>query len=276
MTEKLQKILAQAGLGSRRQIEGWIREGRLKINGRVAVIGDRITGQEMIELDQRLLRLHIDETTQVLAYHKPVGEMSTRHDPEGRPTVFSQLPSLRGARWISVGRLDINTSGLLLLTTNGELANRLMHPGQAIEREYAIRILGRPSPEQLQQLQTGVELEDGLAHFQSIRDAGGEGANHWYHVVLTEGRRREARRLWEALGFQVSRLIRIRYGDIMLPAYLRQGHYQALEPAQIQQLMASVGLSEPVLATMPSPSKSLKPASNPAPRFSRTRSSRRF
>lgn len=254
-SEKLQKVLAQAGFGSRRQMESWISEGRIKINGKLATLGDRVTGNEQFEIDNRAIVLKIDDTTQVIAYHKPVGEMSTRHDPEGRPTVFANLPKLRGARWIGIGRLDVNTSGLLLLTTNGELANRLMHPSRSIEREYAIRILGKPTPEHLQQLQRGIELEDGMAHFKSVRDAGGEGANHWYHVVLTEGKRREARRLWEALGFTVSRLMRIRYGDIPLPAHLRQGHHQPLEPQQIQQLMDSVSLaySAPKIAATPAP-----------------------
>lgn len=245
MDEKIQKVLARAGFGSRREIESWIEQGRIKVNRQVAKLGDRIGPEDRISLDDKPLRLQHTPRLRVMAYHKPVGEVCTRQDPEGRPTIFAQLPRLKNGRWIAVGRLDINTSGLLLLTTDGELANRLMHPSSAIEREYAVRVLGIITSENLQQLQTGVMLEDGMAHFDRILDSGGDGRNHWYHVTLREGRNREVRRLWEAVGMKVSRLIRIRYANVELGRALRPGKFRDLEAAELQQLLQQVGMTPP-------------------------------
>lgn len=241
-TEKLQKILARIGLGSRREIEQWISAGRLTINNKLAQLGDRITLNDRVKLDGREVTLK--STTEiglrVLMYHKPVGEVCSRNDEEGRAIIFDALPKLRGKRWIAIGRLDINTSGLLLLTTDGELANRLMHPSYEIEREYAVRIRGRVSEEQIQRLKKGVLLDDGTAHFDEIIDAGGDGANRWYHVILKEGRNREIRRLFESQGLVVSRLIRVRFGPIQLPPWLRMGKAQDLEKEQIKLLCGMV------------------------------------
>lgn len=238
--------MAAAGLGSRRQIEGWIAEGRLTVDGRPASLGERITGAERLALDGRPLSLpDAAPPPRVIAYHKPEGELVTRNDPEGRPQVFSALPRLRGARWIAIGRLDLNTSGLLLFTTDGELAHRLMHPAREVEREYAVRVLGEVDGLILERLQQGVMLEDGEAAFEGITDAGGQGANHWYHVVLREGRNREVRRLWESQGVTVSRLIRIRYGPVELGRGLKRGRYRKLEPHEIAALYAAAGLPVP-------------------------------
>ncbi len=243
--EKLQKVLARAGFGSRRELEEWIREGRVKVNGKVAKLGDRVGEDDRLTVDGR--RIHPgklkSKRSRVLVYHKPVGKVCTRHDPEGRPTIFEDLPRLQGGRWISIGRLDLNTSGLLLLTTDGELANRLMHPSHAVEREYAVRILGEVTPEMLQNLERGVELEDGLARFDAIRDAGGEGANHWYHVILREGRNREVRRLWESQGVQVSRLQRVRFGPVSLPRWQKPGRWEDLDEQAVAQLQQQVGMT---------------------------------
>jgi len=244
MDEKLQKVLANAGLGSRREMESWISQGRIQVNGRVATIGDRVTVTDQLEVDGKpLSRRSIENNfTRVIVYHKPEGEICTAKDPEGRPTIFRNLPRLQTGRWVSIGRLDINTSGLLLLTTDGELANRLMHPKYQIEREYAVRVLGQVSDETLQQLRTGVMLEDGTAHFDHIVDAGGKGANHWYHVILREGRNREVRRLWEAVGHTVSRLQRVRYGNITLDREINTKKWRDLTPVQIRHLLKMVEL----------------------------------
>jgi 23S rRNA pseudouridine2605 synthase len=246
--ERLQKMLARVGVGSRRQIEQWMLEGRITINGVKAQLGDHISLHDIVQLDGRKVRLKSQEEIirRVLLYHKPAGEVCTLRDPENRPTIFDRLPKLRGGRWITVGRLDFNTSGLLLLTNDGELANRLMHPKTGIDREYAVRVLGKVQDEVLERLKKGVELEDGPAKFAAIKDAGGEGANHWYHVVLREGRYREVRRLWESQGFQVSRLIRVRFGIIELPKQLRAGHSKALEAEGLHKLEALVGLAPQV------------------------------
>jgi len=242
--EKLQKVLARIGLGSRREIEQWISSRRLKVNGVLATLGDRVSLIDRVELDGRLVRIQgTGEVAQrVLIYHKPAGELCSRKDPEGRSTVFDSLPTIRGKRWVSIGRLDFNTSGLLLLTTDGELANRLMHPSSEIEREYAVRVLGRMSGEVMQRLKRGVRLEDGSAHFDDIRDAGGEGVNHWYHVILREGRNREVRRLFESQDLKVSRLIRVRFGSITLPRFLRIGKFKEMEKHEVAELLRSVGL----------------------------------
>jgi len=246
MGEKLQKVLARAGYGSRREVERWIQQGRIRINQRLAQVGDRIAQQDRILLDGKpLTRLETAPSLRLIAYHKPVGVICSRDDAEGRETVFSQLPVLKNGRWIGVGRLDLSTSGLLLFTTDGELANRLMHPSGEIEREYAVRVLGQTSDAMFQQLQTGVELEDGPAHFDRILDSGGQGSNHWYHVMLKEGRNREVRRLWEAVGLTVSRLVRIRYGNIELERALRPGKFRDLQFAETKELYKLAGLPLP-------------------------------
>jgi len=246
MAERLQKVLARAGFGSRRQIEEWIRAGRITVNDQPAELGISVSDQDRIKVDGRPVTLATGELApRTLAYHKPAGELTTRKDEAGRPTVFDSLPRIRNARWITIGRLDFNTSGLLLVTTDGELAHRLMHPSWEIEREYAVRILGKVEDEVLRRLQEGVMLEDGMAAFSSIREAGGEGANHWYHVIVREGRNREVRRLWESQGLQVSRLIRVRYGPVSLPGELRAGRFRDLTRKEITALYAAVQLPAP-------------------------------
>lgn len=248
MSERLQKVLARAGYGSRREIESWIAAGRISVDGEVAQLGQCVSGREDIRVDGRTIALAatIDRQTQrTLLYHKPVGELTTRSDPEGRPTVFDHLPVIKTGRWISVGRLDLNTAGLLLLTTDGELANRLMHPSYEIDREYAVRVLGPVEAPVFERLLKGVELEDGRAAFATIDDAGGRGANHWYHVTLKEGRNREVRRLWESQGMTVSRLIRVRFGPVSLPRGLRPGKYRELPRPDVNALYRSVDLKPP-------------------------------
>lgn len=238
MSEKLQKILARVGVGSRRQCEQWIAEGRIKVNSLVAKLGDRVTLADQIHIDDVLLPKYALEPqkTKVIIYHKPEGQICSRKDPENRPTVFEHLPVLSKSRWVSIGRLDFNTSGLLLLTNDGELANQLMHPSYEIEREYAVRIYGAVTKLMIKNLKLGVQLEDGLAKFDSIEYKGGDGKNAWYHVVLREGRNREVRRLWESQGAYVSRLIRVRFGPITLPPLLRPGRWTALDAEQIAVL----------------------------------------
>ena len=241
MSEKIQKVLAHAGVGSRREVERWIQEGRVNINSRLATIGDRMTYHDKIFIDGHEVKLIKSKNQQarVLLYHKPEGEICTRHDPEGRPTIFESLPMIRNSRWICVGRLDFNTSGLLLFTNQGELANLLMHPSSEIEREYAVRIRGDVSAEVTNKLLKGVMLEDGMASFDSLIEAGGNGTNHWYHVIVREGRNRLVRRLWEALGFTVSRLIRIRFGPVYLPARLKRGKFIDLTEEEVNALIES-------------------------------------
>lgn len=244
MSEKLQKVLARAGLGSRRLMEEWIQNNRVSVDGKIAHLGDRVTDPFVIRVDGHLLPQHsvTQNPCRVLLYHKPEGQVCTRNDPEGRDTVFEHLPLLRHGRWIIVGRLDFNTSGLLLFTTDGELANRLMHPSRQIEREYAVRVLGKVDDALIKRLKKGVMLEDGMAHFDEIIDAGGTGANHWYHVVLREGRNREVRRLWETQDVRVSRLIRIRFGNILLPRSLRLGRWEELPQEIVAELAQSVDI----------------------------------
>lgn len=241
MSEKIQKVLANAGLASRRQIENWLREGRISVNGQMAKLGDRVISHDKIRVDGREIKLIKSESqkTRVLLYHKPEGEICSRRDPENRPTIFDHLPLLRNGRWISVGRLDFNTSGVLLLTNDGELAHKLMHPSQEIEREYAVRIQGQVSPQMLDTLKKGVLIDNEPAHFDSITDAGGEGSNHWYHVLVKEGRNRIVRKLWESQGLKVSRLIRIRFGIILLPRSLRRGKWMELERDMVSALKES-------------------------------------
>ena len=243
-TEKLQKVLARAGLGSRRQIETWIQEGRVQVNRRTATLGDRVSITENIYVDKRKISPSVLQASpqQVLCYHKPIGVVCTRHDPENRPTIFKRLPPPKQGRWINIGRLDFNTAGLLLLTTDGELAHRLMHPSYTIEREYAVRILGEVDDTMFKNLREGVQLDDGMASFKRILDAGGAGINHWYHVILNEGRKHEVRRLWESQGVKVSRLIRIRFGPILLPPGLLRGHHVELDNKALRELLQIVDL----------------------------------
>ena len=242
--ERLHKVLADLGIGSRREIEGWISEGRIRVDGRVAKLGDRVTGVERIRIDGHEVRQRRRDAreSEIIIYHKPEGELVTRRDPENRPTVFRRLPRPKSGRWIAVGRLDINTSGLILFTTDGELANRLMHPSQEVEREYAVRILGEVPPGALERLKEGIELPDGLARFDSVSERGGSGANRWSHVVLREGRNREVRRLWEAAGCQVSRLIRVRYGNVELGRRLFPGVARHLTDVERAGLLVIAGL----------------------------------
>lgn len=247
MSEKLQKVLARAGYASRREVESMISQGRVSINGRVATLGERVELNPTLRIQVNGKPIFLDSAScqhcRVLAYYKPEGEICTRDDPEGRSTVFKALPPLNGARWIAIGRLDINTSGLLLFTTDGELANRLMHPRHQIEREYAVRVFGEVDKEKCQQLTKGVMLDGKLAAFKKIQFSGGEGVNQWYHVTLTEGRNREVRRLWDAADVTVSRLIRVRYGDIQLPKSLSRGRYQELDTDLVNSLRRMVKLS---------------------------------
>jgi 23S rRNA pseudouridine2605 synthase len=240
---RLQKLLAEAGLGSRRTVEAWIRAGRVSVGGRTAQLGDRASPTDEVCLDGRKLDLGREAglAPELLLYYKPVGEVTTRSDPQGRPTIFDRLPAPRSGRWISVGRLDVNTTGLLLVTTDGELAHRLMHPSAGVEREYLVRLRGRPAPEVIQRLLQGVTLEDGPARFDHIStEPSGQGAHSSFRVVLHEGRNREVRRLWEAAGFAVSRLLRIRYGPIELPRDLRPGGVRLVGAATLEKLWAAV------------------------------------
>jgi 23S rRNA pseudouridine2605 synthase len=242
--ERLQKVMATAGLGSRRGLEKAIAGGQVKVDGATAAVGQTVKSGQAIEYDGRRYRV-VDEalSQRTLIYNKPEGEVTSRSDPEGRATVFDRLPPVSGGRWIAIGRLDINTTGLLLLTTDGELANAMMHPSSTVDREYACRIRGQAAPEQLERLRSGVELEDGPASFSDIQPAGGSGENHWYHVTIMEGRNREVRRLWESQKLTVSRLKRVRYGAAFLPKRLRMGQWSELSPADHRVLREDVGLS---------------------------------
>ena len=244
MSEKIQKVLARVGLGSRRAMEDWIEAGRVSVNGKVAQLGDRVEEGDELRVDGRVVSFTAEEESirRVILYYKPEGEVCTRTDPQGRPTVFDALPKLQDQRWVAIGRLDINSQGLILFTTDGDLANRLMHPSSNIEREYAVRVHGQVTEETLETLKTGVMLIDGEAHFDEIVDSGGEGSNHWYHVILREGRKREVRRMWESQGVQVSRLIRVRFANIMLPSDLRAGKTVELGGAMLTELCRLVGL----------------------------------
>ena len=251
MAERVQKVLAAAGHGSRREIEVWIRAGRLSIDGRVAVLGDTVSGQERFLLDKRPLHVRAAQAPHKhIIYNKPPDEITSRTDPEGRRVVFDSLPKLIGARWIAVGRLDLTTSGLLIFTTDGALANALMHPSSELVRRYSVRVHGNPSPAEIAKLKAGIKLEDGMASFDTVEPQGGEGANRWFNVTIREGRNREVRRLWEAAGQQVSRLLRIGYGPLELPRKLRRGKYEALTPVQVRLLYRAAGLRPPVDISM--------------------------
>ncbi|BCT68447.1 23S rRNA pseudouridine(2605) synthase RluB [Nitrosospira sp. NRS527] len=245
ITQKLHKLLAQAGLGSRREMEELIAAGQTTINGKVATIGDRAGPEDIVRVGKRVIHLKSPERLpRVMLYHKPEGEIVSRDDPQGRPSVFEKLPQMRSSKWIAIGRLDYNTSGLLIFTTDGELANRLMHPRFEVEREYAVRIMGRLTPEVTELLTTGVELEDGLAKFEHLSDQGGEGSNHWYRVILKEGRNREVRRMFEKVGITVSRLMRVRFGPINLPPRLKRGKWIELDEVEIKRLLELVAISQ--------------------------------
>ncbi|RYJ60218.1 23S rRNA pseudouridine(2605) synthase RluB [Pseudomonas songnenensis] len=256
--EKLQKVLARLGMASRRDVEKWIVEGRVKVNGAVASLGQRVDSHDAIAVDGRLLkREEANEVVRrVLIYNKPDGEICTRNDPEGRPTVFDRLPRPKEGRWINIGRLDINTTGLLLFTTDGELANRLMHPSYEMDREYAVRVRGEVDDEMIERLKTGVMLEDGPARFTDIQEApGGEGFNHWYHCVVMEGRNREVRRLWESQGLVVSRLKRVRFGPVFMTSDLPMGRWREMSQSEVDILSQEVGLKPVALPSMKAKAK---------------------
>jgi 23S rRNA pseudouridine2605 synthase len=240
--ERLQKILSQAGLGSRREMERWIENGWVQVNGKAVKLGDSASAEDKITVKGKLISnpLKVKKNVRILLYHKPIGEISSRHDPKFEKTVFDNLPHLRQGRWIQVGRLDLNTSGLLIFTNNGELANQLMHPKYGLEREYAVRVHGQVSSETLNILEKGVALEDGIAKFTRLEFRGGEGTNSWYHVTLSEGRNREVRRLWESQGLEVSRLIRIRYGILTMPRFLSRGQHYELSVEQVSEFLSSL------------------------------------
>ncbi|GAA5118476.1 23S rRNA pseudouridine(2605) synthase RluB [Alloalcanivorax gelatiniphagus] len=246
MSEKLQKVLARTGLGSRRELETWIADGRISVNGKVATLGDRVEPEDTIRVDGRIIPVKAEEDVirRVIVYHKPAGEVCSRNDPQGRPTVFDNLPRLQGLRWVQVGRLDINTTGLMLFTTDGELAHRLMHPSNGFVREYAVRVRGELTDEKRRAMLDGVLLEDGVSRFDSIVDAGGaeEAANHWHKVSLTGGKYREVRRLFQSQDLEVARLIRIRFGDLSLPSDLRMGRWKELTADEIKPLTDRVDL----------------------------------
>ena len=251
--EKLQKVMARMGLASRREIEAWISAGRVKVNGAVASLGMRVDLHDAIAVDGKVIRREesAESVRRVIIYNKPEGEICTRDDPEGRPTVFDRLPRPKDGRWINIGRLDINTTGLLMFTTDGELANRLMHPSYQMDREYAVRVRGEVDEEMIERLKTGVMLEDGPAKFTDIKEApGGEGFNHWYHCVVMEGRNREVRRLWESQGLVVSRLKRVRFGPVFITSDLTMGRWREMSQREVDILSEEVGLKPVALPDM--------------------------
>ena len=280
MSERIHKVLARAGLGSRRAVERLLVDGAIRVNGEVAAVGAALDRDDRLQIEGRHYRVVMRPARRArwLRYHKPEGQVSTRSDPEGRPTVFDPLPRLReaGGRWVSLGRLDVNTSGLMLFTDDGSLANALTHPSAGIEREYAVRVRGPLDAETLERLTTGVLLDDGEAKFDRIIDAGGQGANHWYHVILHEGRRNEVRRIWEAVGCQVARLTRVRFGPITLPRHIRPGRFEDLPAEDVRALqdLAGLGGGSGELALEPESSRGRRAARSRdkgKPRKARTR-----
>nr|WP_313952100.1 pseudouridine synthase [Accumulibacter sp.] len=244
--ERLHKALAQSGIGSRREMEELIVAGRINVNGEPARVGQTVSPGDRVKVNGKLVNLRFsNRLPRVIIYHKPDGEIVSRNDPEHRPNVFTSMPRIAGGRWVAVGRLDFNTSGLLLLTTSGELANRLMHPRYQLVREYAVRILGEVTDEARRQLLDGIDLDDGPAQFFSFQEAGGEGANRWYRVALFEGRNREVRRMFEAVGVVVSRLMRVRYGPFALPPNLKRGQVLELTEAEVKKLLSGFGMENP-------------------------------
>ncbi|TAJ76512.1 MAG: pseudouridine synthase [Gallionellaceae bacterium] len=260
--ERLQKILAQAGVGSRREMEEWIVAGRVTLNGEVATLGMRAVAGDMVCADKRVIHVKgqaAQGLPRVLLYHKQEGEIVSRADPKSRSSVFDNLPKLRGQKWIAIGRLDFNTSGLLIFTTSGELANRLMHPRFEVEREYAVRVQGGMTPEQMKQMtREGIELEDGVVKFSKLSDEGGEGFNHWYRIVIKEGRNREVRRTFEALGLTVSRLMRVRFGIVNLPPSIKRGKMAELGEGEVKMILDWVGLASEAFE-QPEPAKVERP-----------------
>lgn len=253
-TEKLQKILARAGMGGRREMEQVISAGRVTVNGKRASLGDRASIDDKIAVDGRTVKIEKPNKNdcRVLLYHKPEGEICSRSDPQKRKTVFDRLPPIKNGRWIAIGRLDFNTSGLLLFTNDGELANALMHPSGGIEREYMVRVMGTADDEMQARLKQGVLLDDGVARFSDIQDGGGEGVNHWYYVVIMEGRNREVRRLWESQGFKVSRLKRVRFGSLFIPSKVKQRQWTELNTKEINALRETAGLTT-ITSHIPAP-----------------------
>ena len=262
-SERLHKALATAGLGSRRDMEQLIQDGRVSVNGLPAKVGDKVKPGDLVKVNGKLVRLNWKlQQPRVLIYHKPEGEIVSRDDPEGRPSVFDNLPPIRGGRWITIGRLDFNTEGLLIFTTDGELANRLSHPRYEVEREYAVRTIGALDAEKTDALLNGVELEDGVAKVESIVPAGGEGVNQWYRLIIKEGRNREVRRLMEHLGLTVSRLIRVRFGPIAMPPRLKRGMKEELPEAEVAALLRWCGIAK-AGAGQPAPNPESGPNAGP-------------
>lgn len=250
--EKVQKVLARAGFGSRREMEAWIVQGRVKLNGKIATLGDRAGDDDSLVVDgKKVVNTSPDAVIpRVLIYNKPENEICSRRDPEGRPSVYDQLPAIKHGRWVAVGRLDFNTSGLLLFTTDGELANRLMHPSANIDREYAVRVMGEVTDEMIKTLIKGVMIEDHLCRFTDVQFFAGEGKNRWYHVVLMEGRNREVRKLWESQGVRVSRLKRVRYGPVFIPSRIRKGQIYEMKTPELITLYEAAGMTPPLSSSM--------------------------
>lgn len=250
--EKVQKVLARAGFGSRREMESWITQGRVKLNGKIAALGDRAGDDDSLMVDgKKVVNTSPDAVIpRVLIYNKPENEICSRRDPEGRPSVYDQLPAIKHGRWVAVGRLDFNTSGLLLFTTDGELANRLMHPSANIDREYAVRVMGEVSDEMIKTLMKGVMIEDHVCRFTDVQFFAGEGKNRWYHVVLMEGRNREVRKLWESQGVRVSRLKRVRYGPVFIPSRIKKGQIYEMKTPELITLYEAAGMTPPLASSM--------------------------